>query len=70
MEKSRIIIEIEDNNISLEYPYGCDGVLTVDMFLKLLIEYNRDHSQKFQTFVKLLIKKSRYYQKNNIDILK
>lgn len=30
---------IKDNNISLEYPYGCDGVLTVDMFLKLLIEY-------------------------------
>ena len=30
---------IKDNNISLEYPYGCDGVLTVDVFLKLLIEY-------------------------------
>ena len=30
---------IKDNNISLEYPYGCDGVLTVDLFLKLLIEY-------------------------------
>lgn len=30
---------IKDKNISLEYPYGCDGVLTVDMFLKLLIEY-------------------------------
>ena len=30
---------IKDNNISLEYPYGCDGVLTVDMFLKFLIEY-------------------------------
>ncbi len=30
---------IKDNNISLEYPYGCDGVLTVDLLLKLLIEY-------------------------------
>lgn len=30
---------IKDKNITLSYPYGCDGVLTVDMFLKLLIEY-------------------------------
>ncbi len=35
---------IKDKNIALEYPHGCDGILTVDMFLKLLIEYKYDEN--------------------------